>query len=163
MPNMAPISSGLVEAWHMSNEVNLFVLASIPAAWMKDRYSTRTRTVADQFSHMHNVRLRWLTHAAPDLTGKLSPFPKGSEPTAAQLKRALTDSAKVVAQFLERSEREGKVKQWKGSPPTFLGYLIAHEAHHRGLAMVAMRMSGRTLPQEVIYGQWDWGKRRSQR
>ena len=55
------------------------------------------------------------------------------------------------------------MKAWKGPPASFLCYLVAHEAHHRGLAMVAMRQCGRKLPQEVVYGQWDWGKKRSMR
>ena len=155
--------SDLVEAWEMSNEANLYVLKSIPAAALGDSYSPRTRTVAAQFAHMHNVRLRWLTHAAPDIVGRVKPFPKGSEPTKTELKRALTESGKIVGRFLEESEAAGKVKRWKGSPPTFLSYLVAHEAHHRGLAMVAMRMSGRKLPQELVYGQWQWGKQRNTR
>jgi len=56
-------------------------------------------------------------------------------------------------------EAKGKVKKWNGFPATFLGCLIAHEAHHRGLAMVAMRISRHKLPQEVVYGQWQWGKK----
>ncbi len=41
--------------------------------------------------------------------------------------------------------------------------MVAHEAHHRGLAMVAMRLAGRALSKELVYGQWDWGKRMSLR
>ena len=44
-----------------------------------------------------------------------------------------------------------------------LGYLIVHEAHHRGLAMVSVRIFGRKLPQEILYGQWDREKKRSLR
>jgi uncharacterized damage-inducible protein DinB len=157
------VPSDLVEAWNMSNEANLYFLKSVPAGCLSDRYSARTRTVAAQFAHMHNVRLRWLNHAAPKLVGKMKPFPKGSEPGKTELRRALVDSAKVVARFLEESDAAGKVKRWKGSPATFLGYLVAHEAHHRGLAMVAMRMSGRKLAQELVYGQWQWGKQRNTR
>ena len=147
----------------MSNEVNLYVLAWIPSTHLKDRYSPRTRTVAAQFAHMHNVRLRWLKHGAANLVGSMKSFPKGSEPTKRELKAALGASGRIVARFLEESEITGKVKRWKGSPPTLLSYLVAHEAHHRGLAMVSMRMSGRKLPQELVYGQWQWGKERNTR
>lgn len=155
--------SELIEAWEMSHETNLFLLGAIPPSHLKDRYGARTRTVASQFAHMHNVRLRWLTHAAPGLVAKLERFPKGAQPTKTALKKALTGSAKAVARFLEECVEAGKVKNWKGSPATFLGYLIAHEAHHRGLAMVAMRLSDHKLPNEVVYGLWDWGKKRSLR
>ncbi len=157
------MKSQLVEAWCMSNEVNLYLLDSISDEYLKDSYAKRTRTVAAQFAHMHNVRLRWLNHAATKLVGKVESFPKGAQPTKAELKNALQASEEVIARFLEVCEATGEVKYWNGSPATFLSYLVAHEAHHRGLAMVAMRISGRKLPQEVIYGQWQWGKKRNLR
>ena len=150
--------SPLVEAWTMSSEVNHYLLKKIPAPALSDSYAPRTRTVAQQFAHMHGVRIRWMQFAAPELVGSLKAFPRGSEPTRAQLASALKKSDKMIARYLERCEEAGKVKNWKGSPPTFLSYLVAHEAHHRGLAMVAMRMNGRKLPQKTVYGQWQWGK-----
>lgn len=157
------MTSQLVEAWTMSNEANLYLIKQIPAAYLQDSYATRTRTVAGQFAHMHNVRLRWITHASSSLVGDAKPFPRGSQPDKKELKSALRASAKIVARFLEASEAAGKVKSWKGPPATFLSYLVAHEAHHRGLAMVAMRVCGRKLPQETVYGQWQWGKQRNTR
>lgn len=64
-----------------------------------------------------------------------------------------------MAIFLEGAETKGKIKSWNGSPSTFLGYMIAHEAHHRGLIMTALRISGHKPTQEVVYGQWGWGKK----
>jgi len=155
--------SQLVDAWKMSNETNIFLLTKIPAAGLKDSYAARTRTVAAQFAHMHNVRLRWMSHSAPELVGKVKPFPRGSEPGKKELKDALRASEKIVAAFLEHCDATGKVKAWNGPPATFLSYLVAHEAHHRGLAMAAMRIAGRKLPQEAVYGQWQWGKQRNAR
>lgn len=157
------MKSQLVEAWCMSNEVNLYLLDSISDEYLQDRYAKRTRTVAAQFAHMHNVRLRWLNHSAPKLVDKLESFPKGVQPTKEELREALKASEKVISRYLEECEAAGDVKYWSGPPATFLSYLVAHEAHHRGLAMVAMRISGRKLPQEVIYGQWQWGKKRNLR
>lgn len=155
--------SQLVEAWKMSNEANLFLLNQIPPACLGDSYAARTRSVADQFAHMHNVRLRWMQHAAPDLVAKVKPIPKDGPRTKTVLARALRSSEPVIARFLERCEKDGKVKQWKGSPATFLSYLVAHEAHHRGLAMVAMRMNERKLSPKTVYGQWQWGKKYKER
>lgn len=155
--------SDLVEAWAMSNEANSYLLSEIPTKCLKDSYSSRTRTVAGQFAHMHNVRLRWLKYSAPQLVGKAKAFPRGAVPTKKQLKDALRASERLVARFLEESDAAGRMKGWNGSPATFLAYLVAHEAHHRGLAMVAMRMSGRKLPQETVYGQWQWGKQANTR
>ena len=59
--------SGLVDAWRMGNEANLYLLDGLPSAWLGDRYGTRTRDVRAQFKHMYDVRLYWMNHAAPDL------------------------------------------------------------------------------------------------
>jgi uncharacterized damage-inducible protein DinB len=157
------MASQLVEAWRMSNEANLFLLDSLPRDALDFRYAPRTRTVAGQFAHMVNVRVRWLTYADRSVVGKAKIFPRGAQPTKTQLKKALTSTEKIVTRFLEKSEDAGKVKNWNGPPATFLGYLVAHEAHHRGLALAAVRLSGHKLPKEVVYGLWDWGKKSSLR
>ena len=157
------MSSACAVAWEMSNEANLFLLESIAEEAMGARYSARTRTVAAQFAHMHNVRLRWLEHSARELAADIDGFARGAEPSRDELVAALKASAGPIARFLAESEAAGKVKNWNGPPASFLGYLVAHEAHHRGLAMVALRAAEHKPPKEVVYGQWDWGKRRSLR
>lgn len=157
------MTSGLVEAWRMSNEANLFVLSKIPAAALGDAYGARTRTVAKQFAHMHAVRLRWLQHSSPRFAESVDALDRDATLGKGVLKTALRASGKAVEGYLAECGQTGRVKSWKGSPATFLSYLVAHEAHHRGLAMVAMRAAGRKLPEELVYGQWDWGKRQTRR
>jgi uncharacterized damage-inducible protein DinB len=154
------MASELVTAWHMSHAANLHVLEALPEECLEDRYSPRTRTVAGQFAHMHDVRLRWLGHVAPALVGKLEPFTRDAKPDKRRLVRALRASAAALAEYLESCAVAGKVKGWRGPPASFLAYLVAHEAHHRGLAMVAMRIAGHRPGQDLVYGQWDWGKAR---
>lgn len=141
----------------MSQGANAFLLERLPGDCLGDRYARRTRTVADQFAHMHAVRIRWLEVAAPDLAEAL-PRLGDDERDAEDLGRALEASAEAVARFLERCETAGRVPKWNGPPASFLAYLVAHEGHHRGLAMVAARLSGHRMPNEVVYGQWEWGK-----
>jgi uncharacterized damage-inducible protein DinB len=107
--------------------------------------------------------MRWLKFATPALCKSVGTFPSGAVPTKKQLRTALRRSEDLVARFIGVWDAGGKVTQWKGPPATFLGYLVAHEAHHRGLAMVAMRVSGRKLSDRVVYGQWQWGKKRATR
>ena len=66
---------------------------------LEDRYSARTRTVAAQFAHMHNVRLRCLKHAAPKLIGDVESFLKGAQPSKQELRQALETSEALMAQF----------------------------------------------------------------
>lgn len=155
------MENGILDTWKMACEANIFLLDWLPKDHLDDKYSARTRTVRAQFVHIHNVRHRWLTASAPKLAKELNKFEKGAEPAKKEIIKSLKESEKVMAKYLAECKETGKVKNWNGPIESFLGYLIAHEAHHRGLAMVAMRISGHKVPQEIVYGQWDWGKARS--
>jgi uncharacterized damage-inducible protein DinB len=157
------MESDLVQAWLMSCEANRFLLENVPDAALGDVYTPRTRSVARQFSHLHDVRLRWLDAAAPGLARGVPTLPKQGALTRKDLMPALVASREAIASLLEQSAASGKLNAWSGPPATFLGYLVAHEAHHRALAIVALRASGHRLPDEVVYGLWEWGKRSSKR
>lgn len=153
------MESPIVETWNMSNEVNLYLLSNIPEDHLADKYSARTRNVGRQFAHIHNVRVRWLNHFDPKGKGENTVFSRGVQPAKNELAHAIEASGKSMALFLEGIEIKGKIKSWNSTPLSFLGYMIAHEAHHRGLIMTALRISGHKPTQEVVYGQWRWGKK----
>ena len=155
---MASASSDLIETWRMGEAANVTLLDAIPARDLGDRYSPRTRNVRAQFVHLHNVRLRWLNHAAPEFAKKLTKLPKEPPASKAQMKSALRASGRAIEAYLEDCVEAGEIKEWQGSPTSFLGYLIAHEAHHRGLILVSLRLAGHKVPPEVVYGLWQWGK-----
>jgi uncharacterized damage-inducible protein DinB len=155
---MAAMATDLVETWRMSCAANRFLLEHVPDAALGASYAPRTRSVARQFAHLHDVRLKWLSVSAPARAKGLKPLSKDEEPSHAELVEALDASGESMAKLLEDGAAAGKVKGWKGSPTSFLGYVLAHEAHHRALAIVALRAGGHKLPQEVVYGLWEWGK-----
>lgn len=149
--------SEFTEAWRMNNQAHLFLLQHLSERHLGDRYAPRTRPVASQFAHIHNVRFRWLTRAAPGLVSGLVQFARGASLGKSELIEALSDSGDAMARFLKQSEAHGKVSWWDGSLPSFLAYFIARESHHRGMALAALEASGHKPDGEVIDGLWDWG------
>jgi uncharacterized damage-inducible protein DinB len=78
----------------------------------------------------------------------------------AEAKRALAASAKAMQGLLVRSiESGGKVKEFRPDVVGFLGYVISHEAHHRGQITMQSRLLGHPLAKEANFGMWDWAKR----
>lgn len=151
--------SELAQVWTANNRINLALLDAVPAKALADKYAERTRTVAAQFAHIHNVRIYHLERRGPAFLGNLEGFARGAQPGKTQLRKALNASAKAVADLLDECEAAGRVKSWKGPPASYLGYFVAHEAHHRALAVVSLRLSGTKLPKDVLYGIWySWRK-----
>jgi uncharacterized damage-inducible protein DinB len=150
----------LLETWAIHNRINLYVLDAIQPAWLKDVSPAKGRKVGEQLAHIHNVRLMWLKVVAPDLLKKIGKVEKEKAGDKNLLRRSLTTSGEAIKDVLQKSlESDGKVKGFKPHAPAFLGYLIAHEAHHRAQLVLVLKQCGHPLPTKILYGMWEWGVR----
>ena len=50
--------------------------------------------------------------------------------------------AGTISELLERGFTTGRVKGFKPHPEAFLGYMIAHEAYHRGQIILILKENG---------------------
>jgi uncharacterized damage-inducible protein DinB len=149
----------LVETWQIHDRINRYLLDAVPEEALGASPGPKFRTVFQQFAHMHNVRLMWLKAAAPALLsgpGKL----EGEDGPKAELAAALEASGRAIGALLaQASASGGKVKGFKPHATAFLGYLIAHESHHRGQVGWTLKGAGRPLDRKTAYGLWEWGVR----
>ncbi len=156
------LGRAVVETFLVNERMNQFLLEHLDAAvWDAPPPLVREgagRTIAAIVAHVHNVRHMWLVVSAkgskcPDKVDRRSL-------SIAEAKRALAASAKAMQGLLERSiESGGKVKEFRPDVVGFLGYVISHEAHHRGQIAMQSRLLGHALPKEANFGMWDWAKR----
>jgi uncharacterized damage-inducible protein DinB len=154
------VEDQLVETWAIHNRINLYMLDAIADQAMGANASPKCRTVYDLFAHIHNVRLMWLKSAAPELLAGLEKLETKTVGDRAKLRAAIVASGSAVEQLLRKaSQVGGKVKGFKPHATAFLGYLIAHESHHRGQAGWALKISGHPLDQKTAFGLWEWGTR----
>ena len=150
----------LVETWSIHNRINLYLLDAIPDGALAATLNGKGRSVADQFAHIHNVRLMWLKAAAPDLLEGLEKIEAKSDPDRDRLRSALVASGEAVGRLLGRAvESGGRVKNFKPHATAFLGYLISHESHHRGQVGWTLKHSGHPLDKKTEFGLWEWGVR----
>jgi uncharacterized damage-inducible protein DinB len=135
----------------------------------KARSPGRTRNIAAIFTHMHNVRSKWIRLTAPHL--KVPPQLNRAHCTPQQARAGLAESAARCAEMLaealggpevpggriETFHRDGWAPPWPVGPE-MLCYMLAHEAHHRGQVCMLAHQLGFPLPSKVAVGIWNWEK-----
>ena len=150
----------LIETWQIHNRINFYLLDAVDAAALPSLSASKGRTVAEQFAHIHNVRLMWLKSAAPELLTGLQKIEKENAADKKMLRKSLADSGDAIQALLGKSLKEGgKVKGFKPHATAFLGYLISHESHHRGQIILSLKQAGKVLDKKILFGIWEWGVR----
>jgi uncharacterized damage-inducible protein DinB len=146
----------LIETFQIHNRINIYLLDAIDENNLSDQSSSKGRNVAEQFAHIHNVRLMWLKAAAPELLNGIEKIEKENKITKKILKDALLKSATAVETLLNQSAATGKIKGFKPHATAFIGYLISHESHHRGQIMLSLKQSGHAVDKKIQFGLWEW-------
>jgi uncharacterized damage-inducible protein DinB len=165
-----------VQIFAANERINQILIEHLdPAAWTA-RVSTakastanrrsNARTIAAIFTHMHNVRTKWVRLTAPHL--KIPRQLNRAHCTPQQARAALAESAAhcedMLAEALgvsrgrvEKFHRDGWARPWPVGPE-MLCYMLSHEAHHRGQVCMLAHQLGFPLPHKVAYGIWNWEK-----
>ncbi|HTU99248.1 MAG TPA: DinB family protein [Luteitalea sp.] len=150
----------LSDTWAINARITQYLLDGIADAALPLPIGTGKRTIRDLFAHAHDVRLMWLMSARPELMAGLSKLGTGSAVDRAGLSASLGASAAAIATLVdEAAAGDGRVRGFKPHVTAFVGYLFAHEAHHRGQVALAARNGGHPLDRKVSYGLWEWGVR----
>ncbi|MGB6432244.1 MAG: DinB family protein [Candidatus Acidiferrales bacterium] len=151
--------SHIVEAWAIHDRINRYLLAAIPDKALAAVSASKGRSVAEQFAHIHTVRLMWLKVAQPAVLAGLPKLEKDALDRK-KLNSALEKSSAAIADLLAHAAANGdRVKGFKPHATAFFAYLVSHESHHRGQIMLALKQAGFPVEKKIAYGIWEWGAR----
>jgi uncharacterized damage-inducible protein DinB len=157
-PYLRQIPVTLLNAFNTNNRINLYLIDNLPtAAWKTKPFDGKGRTIAAIVAHMHNVRVMWLKAAKAE---EIPPQLDRATVTPGQAMRALESSRHALCIILNQAlSTDGRVKGFRPDVAGFLGYLISHDAHHRGQITMLTRQIGHPLPQKAMFGMWEWNSR----
>jgi uncharacterized damage-inducible protein DinB len=134
-----------------------------PAAW-NAKPPGKIRPIAAIFTHVHNVRLKWIRLTAPHL--KAPRQLDRTHCTRQQARAALAESAARCGEMLAEAldGAGGRIEKFRrdrwGRPwpvgVEMLCYMLSHEAHHRGQVCMLAHQLGFALPGALQSRMWSW-------
>ena len=135
-----------------------------PMAW-KVAPPGKARTIAAIFTHMHNVRCKWIRLTAPHLEvpRQLNRAHCTPKQAGAALAKSATRCAEMLVEALggdgriKKFRRDGWARPWPVGVD-MLCYMLSHEAHHRGQVCMLAHQLGFQLPNKVTSEMWNWEK-----
>lgn len=156
----------LLETFAVNERLNQLVLGHLdPRAWQAKLAGRNVRSVAAIFTHVHNIRIKWLRLSAPHL--KLPARLNRTRCTQKQARSALAESGHRCLEMLKEAvsgngrvrqfHRDGWARPWPAGTAMFV-YMISHEAHHRGQVCMLAHQLGFPLSMKVMSGMWAWEK-----
>ncbi|SRR5579871_706972 len=163
------LGQSLVESYAVNEQMNQMLLEHLdPRAWRAKVQGNRARTIAAIFSHVHNIRRKWLRLSAPHL--KLPAALDRARCTQDQARAALAESGERCCEMLAEAlkpgggrvqvfRRDGWAKPWPVDA-AMAAYMITHDAHHRGQVCMLAHQLGYPLRGQGAYGIWAWEKLR---
>jgi uncharacterized damage-inducible protein DinB len=155
---LSQVPQALLNAFDTNNRINQYLIENLPPeAWTSKPPDGKGRTIAAIVAHMHNVRVMWLKAAkAEHIPAQID----RATVTPSQALRALESSTNALSVVMSRAlETNGRVRSFRPDVAGFFGYLIAHDAHHRGQITMLARQLGHPLSQKAMFGMWEWGSR----
>ena len=154
----------LLDSWDRNNTILLNLLHALPEGGLEARVMGGSPSVAELFTHIHYVRLVFISEDAPEFASDLPEEEWMDERDPDRLAQRLNDSAKAVRDSVKSRVETGQdMNLHYDHPILLLQHMIWHEGYHHGQIKLALKATGRPLTdQEAGRVTWDvWMRKKS--
>jgi len=136
----------LLDSWNRNNIILVNLLRAVPEGGLEARAIEESPSVAEMFTHMHFVRLVFVSEDAPEFAGKLPEKEWVAECDADRIARMLNESAEVVRDAVKSRVEAGRgMDTHYDHPILLLQHMIWHEGYHHGQIKMALKLAGRPI------------------
>jgi uncharacterized damage-inducible protein DinB len=139
----------LLDSWDRNNAILVNLLRALPEGGLRTRAIQGSPSVAEMFTHIHYVRLVFLSEDAPEFTGTLPDNEWLAERDPNHIAQMLNESAKAVRNAVKSKVEKGQEMQLHYDHPIlFLQHMIWHEGYHHGQIKLALKIAGHPITDE---------------
>ncbi len=118
----------LLDSWDRNNTILLNLLRALPEGGLEARAMAGSPSVAELFTHIHYVRLVFISEDAPEFARDLPEQEWVDERDPGRLAQMLNESAKVVRDAVKsRVEAGQEMNLHYDHPILFLQHMLWHE------------------------------------
>jgi uncharacterized damage-inducible protein DinB len=155
----------LLDSWSRNNTILLNLLRALPEGGLEARAMDGSPTVAELFTHIHYVRLVFVSEDAPELASGLPEEEWVSERDPTRIAQMLNDSGRVVSDAVRsRVEALRDLDVHYDHPILLMQHMLWHEGYHHGQIKLVLKLTGRTITDEEAGPlTWDIWMRKSER
>jgi uncharacterized damage-inducible protein DinB len=136
----------VLDSWDRNNTILLNLLRAMPPGGLEARATDGSPCVAELFTHVHYVRLVFVSEDAPECAIRLPEAEWVAEGDPARIALMLTESAKVVREAVRsRLQASRGMDLHYDHPILLLQHMLWHEGYHHGQIKLALKVAGRAL------------------
>lgn len=157
------ILDAVLDAWDRNNRVLINLLRAIPDGGLMSRAMAGSPSVAEMLMHIHHERMISVSEEVPEIAVTLPGEEWQPEEDRERIQHLLEESAIAVrSAVMSRVNAGRELDRHFAHPIQLMAFLIFHEGYHHGQIKLALKASGRPIPNNVAGPiTWDEWRRRA--
>jgi uncharacterized damage-inducible protein DinB len=149
----------LLDSWDRNNTILVNLLRAVPEGGLEISAMEGSPSIAQLFTHMHYVRLVFISEDAPEFPVEVPEEEWVAEPDRDRIAQMLNESATAVRDMVRSKAESGReMNLHYDYPILFLQHMIWHEGYHHGQIKLALKLAGRPISDEeagpVTWSVW---------
>jgi uncharacterized damage-inducible protein DinB len=146
----------LLDSWDRNNTILVNLLRALPGSALDLRPMEGSPTMAELFTHIHYVRLVFLSEDAPEFAREPPAEEWRAERDRSRMAAMLNESARAVRDAVRGRLEAGRAMDLHYDHPVLmLQHMIWHEGYHHGQIKLTLKLAGRPISDEQA-GPLSW-------
>lgn len=146
MPSDEQLLEAVLDSWDRNNTILVNLLLALSEEALEIRPMQGSPAIAELFTHIHYVRLVFISEDAPEFSKEVPAEEWQNERHRELIAAMLNESAQAVRNAVRGRLQAGRAMDLHYDHPILmLQHMIWHEGYHHGQIKLALKLAGRPL------------------